>query len=77
MVPPGTTLAVPIGEGDEAYRALLVKTTEGSAPVYGAMVLRSAAEDGPLLSVQPLRTARVDVSVPDVSQDVGTAVGIN
>ena len=77
VVPPGTTLAVPIGEGDEAYRALLVKTTEGSAPVYGAMVLRSAAEDGPLLSVQPLRTARVDVSVPDVSQDLGTAVGIN
>jgi Family of unknown function (DUF5719) len=77
VVPAGTTLAVPIGQGDEAYRALLVNTAEGSAPVYGAMVLRSAAEDGPMVSVQPLRAARVDVSVPDVSQDVGTAVGIN
>jgi Family of unknown function (DUF5719) len=77
VVPAGTTLAVPIGEGNEAYRALLVKTAEGSAPVYGAMVLRSTVEDGPLLSVQPLRAARVNVSVPDVSQDVGTAVGID
>jgi hypothetical protein len=68
---------VPIGEGDEANRSLLVRTAEGSAPVYGAMLLRSTSEDGPLLSVQPLRAARVNVSVPNVSQDVGTAVGIN
>jgi hypothetical protein len=77
LVPAGTTLSVALGEGDEAYRALLVRTTEGSGPVYGGVVLREAAEDGPLLSVQPLRTARVDVNVPAVSQDVGTAVGIN
>ncbi len=67
----GSTLVVPLASGvGVPAHGVLVVVEPGSGPVHAGAFLHESAPDGPLLTAMPLRTARSEVELPTVSQDL-------
>ena len=71
----GITITVPLaGRGDRGLRSLTVQPLPGSAPVYAGRVQTGRSPNGVLLTIAPLRDARISVGVPPAQPDASVVI---
>ena len=72
---PGITYTVALGgRGDRGQVVTVVTPLEGSAPIYAGRVQTRKSPDGVLLTISPLRDARISVQVPHALPDLSAAI---
>jgi len=72
---PGITYTVALGgRGDRGQVVTVVTPLEGSAPIYAGRVQTRKSPDGVLLTISPLRDARISVQIPHALPDLSAAI---
>lgn len=72
---PGITYTLSLGgRGDRGQIVTVVRSLPGSAPVWAGRVQTRKSLDGVLVTISPLRDARISVEVPQALPDLSAAV---